>query len=72
MRRQLRGLAESKISLRVTNKSKASLGFAVKINGETVHVAPSRAECMANLKARLQCWPKTTFEVSALKKGSKL
>lgn len=62
-RDKLRELARSRVSVRVTSKTRSSTGYDVFVNGEIVHQCPTHLEAVNHLRARLQCAPRLRLEV---------
>lgn len=62
-RDKLRELATSRVSVRVTARSRSAQGFVVLVNGEVVHTCPTHKEAVNHLRARLQCAPRLRLEV---------
>jgi hypothetical protein len=67
-RDRLRELARSRVSVRVTNKTRSSTGYEVLVNGELVHQCPSHTEAVNHLRARLECAPRLRIEVRPARK----
>lgn len=62
-RDKLRELARSRVSVRITTKTRAAGGFEVWLNGERVHQCPTHREAVTNLMVRLKCAPRLRLEV---------
>ena len=62
-REKIRELARSRVSVRVTARTRSAAGFVVLVNGEEVHRCPTREEAINHLRVRLQTAPRLRLEV---------
>jgi len=53
----------SRVSVRITTRTRSAAGFVVLVNGEQVHACPTHREAVNNLLVRLQTAPRLKLEV---------